>query len=142
MSSQFMFYWKLDEIDASLAYGLLPHAASNQFNSVAPGDTLWICGSRTQTDLLTIGPLLVHEMVTQEEADRRMGGSTLETKYHAFASDENTSPTREVSLPSMMSRVRFVSRERASLDLGKNLGGQLQRIRQLTPESAALISEQ
>ncbi|MGA6981196.1 MAG: hypothetical protein WBZ11_06565 [Candidatus Sulfotelmatobacter sp.] len=139
--SHFLFYWKLDEIAASLAYGYLPHAASGQFNSVTPGDTLWICGSRTQADLLTIGPLLVQEMVGQEEADKRMGGPTFEAEYHAFASPGNTSPTREVSLTSVANRLRFVSRGRPSLDFTKNLGGQLQRIRELTPESAALISE-
>jgi hypothetical protein len=139
--SQFLFYWKLDEIDASLAYGYLPHAASGQFNSVTPGDTLWICGSRTQSELLIIGPLVVHEMVAQGEADKRMGGTTFEAEYHVFASTDSISPTREVALTSIVKRLRFVSRERPSLDLGKTLGGQLQRIRELTPASAALISE-
>ena len=139
--SHFLFYWKLDEIDASLNYGYLPHAASGQFNSVVPGDTLWICGSRTQKDLLTIGPLLVHRMVGQDEADKRMGGPTFEAKYHAFAPSDAISPTREVSLTSIVDRLRFESRERPSLDLGKTFGGQLQRIRKLTPESAARISK-
>jgi hypothetical protein len=139
--SHFLFYWKLDEIDHSLAYGELPHAASGQFNSVTPGDTLWICGSRTQAELLTIGPLVVDEMVAQDEADKRMGGPTFEAEYNAFASADNVSPTREVSLTSIVERLRFVSRERPSLDLRKTLGGQLQRIRELTSESAGLISE-
>jgi hypothetical protein len=82
---------------------------------------------------------LVADLVDQREADRRMGYQTFEAKYHAFASD--VSETREVSLMPVAERLRFVSRDRPLIDLGKSIGGQLQRIRKLDASSATLVSE-
>ena len=92
--SHFLFYWKLDEIDASVNYGYLPHAANGQLYSVVPGDTLWFCGCRTQKDLLTIGSLLVHRcgIAAQREAE---GYTTVQVELERF---KNLDVKRQVTL--------------------------------------------
>jgi hypothetical protein len=141
MARFFLVYWKREQIATAVADGLLDHAASEQLASVRPGDTLWVGGPGRSRDIVTIGPLRVGDVVGQREAERRLSYPPWQAKYHALCKPGEATVTREVSLGAVLDRLTFVSKKSPVLNLRKTVALQLQRIRELTPESAALLEQ-
>jgi hypothetical protein len=140
MATDWLVYWRKEQILRSLSDRLLVHAASEQFGSVHPGDTLWISG-QSGSDLVTVGPLEVLELVSQEEAERRLPYKPWQSEYHAMAAQGKATAAKEVSLAPLLEELRFLSDRNPQLDLGKPLGQQLQSIRRLTPASAKRLRQ-
>lgn len=138
MARQFLAYWLSDQISNVLKEERLIKAASNQYSTVNSGDTLWICGHNANNDLVTVGYILVDEVIGQDEANLRFPALKWTADFHACARKGKEVSTREVSLEPIISKLRFVSK-RDQLDTLKHFGNQLQRIRELTPESSRML---
>lgn len=138
-ATNWLVYWKREQIELALADRLLDQAASEQFSRVRPGDSLWICGPSKRSPLVTVGPLRVLDVVDQKEAERRLRYKPFKAKYHAMTKTGDETAAREVSLASVVSRLRFESLNAQKLVPQEPLGRQLQRIRRLTPDSAILM---
>jgi len=139
LARHFLVYWKPEQISKVLKEGLLSKAASNQFKTINPGDTLWICGCNAKNILVTVGYILVDEIIGQDEANRRFPELKWEAKFHACARAGKEISTREVSVESIISELSFISRFSTHLDEKTPLGNQLQRKRELTLKSAQLL---
>src|SRR4029450_7758194 len=98
MPTEWIAYWKTEQIQAAIAEGNLNHAASDQFGSITPGDSIWICGSNEKGDLLTIGALEVADVVSQRESERRFNVPLWRARFHVLAADGTQSPPRKVLL--------------------------------------------
>lgn len=134
---EFLVYWKSEEIASGIENGFLDHAGSDQFGSLHQGDVLWICGQWRNHRLVLIGPLRLDEMPVSRSEARRRWPDVIDRQFHAYTDDRES--TRVVPLGSLLSRLRFKSKISDRLDVAKPLGQQLQRIRRLTPRSAALL---
>jgi hypothetical protein len=140
-SDHWLVYWRKEEIRRAAADDrLLRHAASEQFGRVHVDDTLWIVGRGTTSKLVMIGPIVVDRVVGLDEARRRLGDEPFDRRFHAMADPSTGVRCREISLDAIAGRLRFASKNRPSLNLDRPLGLQLQTIRQLTSESAQLLS--
>jgi hypothetical protein len=143
MPADYLFYWKPEQ--AKLDWGKpLIHAASNQYGSVRPGDTVWIVTARPGGRLVLLNRLRVHEgPLSQRQAARRLGerpDDLYEAKYHILSDEADMEPVREVELADIAASLRFEStRDRLDVSGGRIKAQQLQRMRRLTPESTALL---
>lgn len=135
----FLVYWKPDQISKVLKEGVLSKAASNQFSTIKPSDTLWICGYNAKSILVTVGYIWVDEIIGQDEANRRFPDLKWEAKFHACARTRKEISAREVSIESIIPKLSFRSNFSTHLDGKMPLGNQLQRKRELTLESAQLL---
>jgi hypothetical protein len=61
------------------------------------GDVLWIAGRTKKASLVTGGPLVVAEIVGQEEAEKRLKFEPWEATYHTL-NMENPFKPREIDL--------------------------------------------
>lgn len=136
-------YWTKDQLEIALNRGRLDFAGSDQFQGmdVRTGDTLWICGTSSPRDLITIGPLSVKEVLSKHQAVKKLPEGSWEARRYALADPKHVVTPRLVSLAGEASELRFISKTKPKLDLSKHLGNQLQRIRVLTTDSAARIAE-
>jgi hypothetical protein len=128
MPNQWLVYWRKDQIEAAVSDRLLDHAASEQFVRVRPGDSLWISGLGKTATLVTVGPLEVLDVVGQKEAERRLSYRPWKATYHAMVTPGAETASREVSLESVIDKLRFVSKRSPRLDPTKPLGLQLQTV--------------
>ncbi|MFZ4854918.1 MAG: GIY-YIG nuclease family protein [Desulfuromonadaceae bacterium] len=138
MARQFLVYWQSDQIRNVLKEERLLKAASNQYSNVNPGDTIWICGYKEKYDFVIVGFIFVDEIIAQDEANSRFPTLKWTADYHACACTGKEVLTRGVSLEPIISELRFVSK-RDRLDTKKHPGNQLQRMRELTPESSQML---
>lgn len=100
---------------------------------------LWIAGPGASARLVTVGPIRIAEIVSHAEAIRRLPYEPWSAEFHALAESAAAESPREVVLDELFSEMRFVSTSRPRLDPGKNLGQQLQTMRELTSNSARAI---
>lgn len=140
LARHFLVYWKPEQISKVLKEGLLSKAASNQFSTIKPDDTLWICGYNAKNILVTVGFVLVDQIIGQDEANRRFPELKWEAKFYACAQTGKEISTREVSIASIIPELSFISSSSTHLDEKTPLGNQLQRKRELTLKSAQLLS--
>jgi len=139
--NHWLVYWRKDQVEEAVSDRLVDHAASEQFSRVQSGDLLWICGRGKTDQLVTVGPLKVLDVVGQTEAERRLPYQPWKAKFHAMAAADEELAAREVSLTSIVGKLRFNSKVSPRLDSATPLGQQLQRIRQLTKTSANLLGQ-
>lgn len=142
MGRTFFFYWRDKQISESVTDGLLDHSGSDQFASIKTGDEIWIGGhgKSKSSRLITIGRLRVAEVVGPEEAKRRLGKRAWPKKYTALCAQDDETVAQKVDLDDhIINQLRFVSPHSTFLDLRRPLGRQLQRLRQLTEDSAKLL---
>ena len=131
------------------------YAASGQFDHIqlAPGDTIWHVSlrplradGRLPGELTLCGRLVVH-IVTGDvgEARRRIahytpGYEPRPDSVHAFAREGVEDSYKELSIEALAPDLRFVSKhDRLTLAGGHVDPQQLQAMRRLTPEAAALL---
>lgn len=146
---------------ASIAQGGRPpgrfyfYAASAQFDriSLSVGDTVWHVSlrplradGRLPGALVLCGRLLVHYVTEDEGEARRRIGHYVEgypprpDSYHAFAREGAEELYAEIAIDDLASELRFLSKhDRLALEDGHVQPQQLQAMRRLTPESAALL---
>jgi hypothetical protein len=136
----FLAYWKPNTAAANLAHGgRLQHAASNQYGKVYPGDSVWIVTTR-DGELRLLGRIIVNQITDGDTAAKRLGKANLwAADYHIISDDAEATPIRDVDIAEIASQLRFVSRmgnDRLDVSNSKIRSQQLQRMRELTPESA------
>lgn len=136
--TEWLHYWTRPQIESELDSGRLSHIASDQFESLAAGDRVWVV-TALEDVLFTIGYVRVEEVVTLDEARKRVPNAW-NAKWHVFAGPATAVCAYQVNLSRVAYQLRFrTARGTTSLERGKLLGQQLQRMRRLTPESAVLI---
>src|SRR5262249_29186029 len=121
MSTEWLFYWRKEQIRRAVSRQFLYHAASDQFDVLHPNDVLWICGEGSHDKLVTIGSFVVDEIVDLEEAKRRLPFRPFNKRYHALAKAGKMALCQEVSLAQLVASLRFESRDRDRVDLSKPL---------------------
>ena len=120
------------------------HSASDQLGSVRPDDTVWVVTVHPGGELILLGRVVVGECTDLEGAEKRLGTDDVwEAKHHVIAKPGTEGPLREVGLMDVAEDLRFLSKVNDRLDLvdGQVSAKQLQRIRELTPESARMLEE-
>ena len=140
MSKEWLIYALKENIEMAVS-GLLDHWASEQFGKrkVEKGDMLWICGPGRKEKLVTVGSIKVDAVVGQREAERRLPYKPWRANYHVLAQRGEETRAREVSLAPVVKKLRFKSEQHQRLNPAKPLGPQLQTMRQLDADSAALL---
>jgi hypothetical protein len=141
--NSFLSYWKPATADFNL-HGrtrLLNHIASQQYYRLSPGNEVYVVTVRNGS-LLLLGKVVVGRIVGQDVAERYCGIELWESEYHVLAKPGTERPLRELNISKLAGRLRFVSpRDRLSVDGGRVDPKQLQSMRLLTQQSAALLDE-
>lgn len=123
MPTQFLSYWRPTTADAALARGgLLNHIASNQYDRVNVGDTIWVVTVRHGAAYL-IGRVDAARVVDQIEAGRLLkvkAESLWDASHHIIAEDRTAAPLREIAISDIAARLRFQS-ENDRLDIKNGL---------------------
>lgn len=145
MAADYLSYWKPATVQHVLMEegSLLNHAASEQYGRVVPGDTVWIVTAWSGGHLMLLGPILVNERTDYETAARRLGTDDLwEASHHILAPPGREVPARDVDISDLAGDLRFESKnDRLDMSNPSRVASQLQSMRRLTPESAALLRE-
>jgi len=146
MPADYLSYWKRATVQRVLEEDspLLGHAASEQYDRLAPGDTVWIVTTWSGGHLMLLGPILVDQLTDRETAARVLGTDDLwEASHHILAPSGREAPARDVDLSDIAAELRFESPRADRLDLSDpaKVASQLQAMRRLTPASAALLRE-
>jgi hypothetical protein len=145
MARDLLQLWHHTTADWHLSEGyVLSHAGSDQFHRVLPDDTVWAVTVYPPGELVLLGRLRVGESTDREGARERLATDDLwEARYHIIAKQGTEEPLREVDLMDVAGDLRFVSKVNDRLNLVDGLvnAQQLQTIRRLTAESAAMLEE-
>ena len=143
---QYLQYWRPDTVDANLEHdgeNLVEHIAGNRLGHINRGDVVWVVTIRSG-ELRLIGRILVDAVVDQAEAERRLGRADLwEATHHALVVPGTAEPIRDDSIADLAGQLTFESAKSSRLTVvrGRVNPQQLQAIRRLTPEGAALLQE-
>jgi len=119
----------------------LVHAASNQFARVRLGDTVWIV-TQLDDDLRLLTRITVVRMTDNDGARSYFQTDEIwDADHHIFAAEDEQAPLQEISLSDIVRDLRFISKKDRLIvaDDGTINPQQLQTMRQLTEESAALL---
>ncbi|HMP03537.1 MAG TPA: hypothetical protein PKC45_13655 [Gemmatales bacterium] len=147
MAKDLLSYWKPKTVDDMLAKGGAQlHAASDQYDRVRDGDTVWIVTIRSGM-LKLVTCINVWRVTGQADAAQLLGvpaDELWEAEYHIVAAAENAREIAERDIHSFAPQLRFKStggNDRLTLNEdGTVNAAQLQAMRVLTPESAALLA--
>lgn len=141
----FLVYWRPSTADAHFRLNIpLDHAGSEQFDDrVQTGDTLWIATAR-KGDLFLLGRLIVGAgPMTRAEAQRQLQRSNLwPSTRHVIAAAGSSVALQHIALNGVAPDLTFRSERAPRLRIiGRRVNPQsLQTMRELTPESVALLS--
>lgn len=141
MASHYLSYWKPDMADLNISANKpLDHSAGEQLGKCKRGDVLWIVTVRSG-ELFLIGRITVGVITNQHQAEKLVGTHDLwGATHHVIALPGTAEMMTNVSLRSVVEELRFQSvRDRLTLKKGLVSPMQLQRVRKLTPSSAARI---
>lgn len=140
--SHYLAYWKLanarhtDETNG----GLLLHAASNQYSKIRKGDIVWIATSDKGTFHL-LGPIVVHDIVSTKEAERRLGYTGLyPATHHILAAKESAARMQWRDVTEVLPKLRFSGTKRDRLPSAWGAGN-LQTMRWLSLPSHELLEK-
>lgn len=143
MPADYLSYWKPATAKAELEHGspLLVHAASAQFGRITPGDTVWIVTTYSGGTLVLLGPIVVWRRTDQRTAAELLGTDNLwEASHHILAAPGHAAVLREVEIGDLAGLLRFESdRDRLDVSAPSGIGRQLQTMRRLTADSAAML---
>ncbi len=142
MTRYFLQYWTLPSALFNVDQGeMLNHTAGNQLGKLRAGDILWMATIQDGA-LYILGSFRVGQITNQKTAERLLGPGLWIADWHALALSNPTSPIGFRRLPMRLAkRLCFESDRSPSLTIrnGKIEAQQLQAIRQLTEQSAALL---
>jgi 5-methylcytosine-specific restriction endonuclease McrA len=117
---------------------MLDHTPSDQLGKVHPGDIIWVITIKTRR-LYLLGPIVTLQVVSQREAERRLGMKLWPALLHAIAKPATIVKAKLLDLTPVASRLRFIGRA-TRLPQGFT-GRSFQKIRRLTPQSVVLIQQ-
>jgi hypothetical protein len=140
MTRDYLSYWRSDTIDQLPKPFLLNHGASNQYDRVSTGDTVWIVTVRNG-DLRLVGNILVDLVTTYDEARIILNTDSLwPAKYHIISTQENAMTSCDLSLSDIVGELRFDHEDdRLHPENGLIDAQQVRVMRPLTTESGALL---
>jgi hypothetical protein len=149
LSSTFLSYWKPGTVREILRVidetgdDSMVHSASNQYEKVHPGDTVWIATVWKGGYLALLGRIVVGVCTSQSEAERLLKSEDLwPALYHIIAKEGSEVPLRQVDISDLAPRLRFLStNDRLDVSEGRVNAQQLQSLRELAPGSAASLEE-
>lgn len=147
MATDYLSYWKPSTVDLQIAKGgLQAHAASNQYNRVRIGNTVWLVTVRSGL-LRLVNRIKVGHRTGQAEAARLLGVSANQlwtANYHIVAADGTARENDERDIQHLARQLRFESNlgnDRLMIGKdGKVNARQLQTMRVLSSESAKLLA--
>ena len=145
MTQDLLSYWKPETADANLEQGgLLNHAASNQYHRVHARDTVWIVTVRAG-ELRLLGRIHVGQVTDGAQAAKALGTRDLwEADFHILAEPGSAHTIQDIPIAPLAPHLRFLSRtgnDRLVVSNGNVNPQQLQTMRVLSPDSAALLEE-
>ncbi len=135
----FLQYWRTYNAANELGTPL-NFAASAQFKKLEHGDMLWIVALRQQK-LVLLGSLIVGKVVARREAVKELGNRVYDAPLVALAEPGTEQDIIEAEIQELAPRLRFISsHDRLALaEPDRTDGKQLQRLRELTPETSGLL---
>jgi hypothetical protein len=145
MPREYLAYWKPATADHEIEKGgTLGHAASNQLARAKVGDTVWIV-SILSGELILLGGITVGHVEDFEGAVAVLGSRDLwEAGTHVIAVKGTDQPIQRLPITRLANRLRFESKgkaDRLTIEGGRVNPQQLQTMRVLTPDSAAMLRE-
>lgn len=143
LPGQFLFYCVPEQADRDRGR-TLNHSASEQFDRLHLGDTLWTVTVRAGR-LYLMGPMTVDGKGSAAKAARFLGEpaeNLYEATHHVWQS-RGATPSKEVDISAFAGRIRFQSRFNDRLQVKKTEVNpeQLQSMRRLTSQSHALLTQ-
>jgi hypothetical protein len=144
MAHDYVYYWKPSTVDHNLSSGPLEHIAGDQLDPgrINAGDTIWIATARKGV-LLLVGRIIVGRIIKgQKAAEQFLRTSNLwVAEFHIVAQHGTEENLQEVNIEDIAALLRFQSPSADCLTVtnGRVNAQQLQSLRKLTPESAALL---
>jgi len=134
--NHYLQYWKYRPDYKEI---MLDHTPSDQLGKIHPGDTIWVITIRARR-LYLLGPIVTLQVVSQREAERRLGTKNLwPARLHAIAKPATIVKAKLLDLTPVARRLRFIGRVTR---LPQSFTGRsFQKIRRLTPESVFLIQQ-
>jgi len=127
--NHFLQYWKYRPDYEQI---MLDHTPSDQLDKVHPGDIIWVITIRAHR-LYLLGSIVTLQVVSQQEAERRLGTKDLwPARLHAIAKAP-TIVKKLIDLTPVARRLRFIGR--ATRLPQRFTGRSFQKIPRLTPES-------
>jgi hypothetical protein len=132
--ADYLQYWKdAPYIDDTR----LDHTASDQLSVLRRDDVVWIVTFRRQV-LLLLGPIVVDRLVSQRQAEKLLNMPLWEAQHHAMAKPDTVVKPAFIDLTGAASRLRF---DGPVSQLPRGFSGRsFQRLRRLTPQSAAMLA--
>ena len=146
MPRNFLLYWKPDRVRRERVRGrVVRNMGSEQLHRAQSGDTVWGVTVYPPGELVLVGRLQVGECTDYEGAKRLLRtDDVIERKYQVIAKSGTQEPLREIDLMDIASELRFVSKtgkDRLEVIDGLVKAQQLQTMRELTEESAAMLAQ-
>jgi hypothetical protein len=132
----FLQYWKPYNPEHELGTPL-DFAASAQFKKLRKGDVLWIVALR-EHKLTLLGRLVVGGTVPRKRAMELLGDRVYDAPLVALAEAGTEHDIIEADIQKLASQLRFESSD-DRLDPERNVGQQLQRLKELTNESVQTL---
>jgi hypothetical protein len=142
-SQNFLSYWNPQTALSNLEEGgLLEHSASEQYQRIRPGDTVWIVTVYSGS-LHLVGRIIVGYVENQSNAAEMLGTSDLwPASHHIIAAKDTAQPIKDIPIDHLADRLRFESasgRDRLVMTNGRVRPQQLQTMRVLNTDSASLL---
>jgi hypothetical protein len=143
MPHDYLAYWKPSTVNQNMDVGgRLNHCASNQFGRVMVGDIVWLISVDSGV-LYLINKITVGQVTDFEGAALSLGTRHLWDSTHQILAAEGTAqPMQKPSIAHLAGSLRFASKggkDRLKIDAGVINPQQLQTMRLLTPDSAAML---
>ncbi len=142
MAQHFLSYW-VPTTEKREPLEPLDHSASDQYGRVNVGDTVWIVTVRSGGQFILIGRIVVDAITDDAGARKRLRTNTIwEAKFHIFAKPKKAEPRDQIDISDIAKALRFESKkDRLNPKGGQLIQQQLQTMRRLTIESAALLTQ-
>jgi NAD-dependent SIR2 family protein deacetylase/tetratricopeptide (TPR) repeat protein/protein-tyrosine phosphatase len=141
----FLLCWKEQSVlDAQNSPHPLDVVSSRQLNRVNAGDTIWIVTVNQDGELILAGRLKAAEVVDYLTAVRRLHDANLwDGDYYALAKKDTAEEINLINLGERALELRFKNSgsDRLKLTYGKIRAQQLGSLRELTAESAQMLTE-
>jgi len=142
-AKNFLVYWRPETVESQFRLNsLLEYAGSEQFDDrVQPGDTLWIVSSRDGV-LYLLGRLVVGMAMSTAEIEALGHTDLWNSTRHVLAAEGTAQPMQQIRLNEVAADLSFQSTRapRLKIEQGRVNAQSLQAMRQLTTESAAMLS--
>jgi hypothetical protein len=138
----YLSYWKPEQVhwdDPSSQ--LLDHAASQQYHKLRADDRVYLLTSDAGK-LYLVGRIIVDAVVSQQEAESRLGrGDLWEADYHILAAPGTAMPATVVECEDALRKLYIVSSGQPQQIKEPITAQRFQAMRQISPGSATVLDD-